>query len=402
MIKVITTERIPIKMWLNDVEEGALTQAKNLANLPFSFKHIALMPDCHKGYGMPIGGVLATVNNIVIPFAVGSDIGCGMIAVKTSINIKKTPIDIDKLKRIKERIKELVPTGTNHQKEEQDESLMPQEDISKYVVVKREYRNALKQLGTLGANNHFIEIQKGSDNHVYIMIHSGSRNLGYRVAKYYDKVAVHLNKLWYSSVPEEYKLAFLPLHTSEGNAYFKEMNYCVKFAFANRALMMHRVQQAIKEQFPNIEFDDMLNVVHNYAAIENHFGKNVMVHRKGATRAHEGELGIIPGSQGSNSYIVKGKGCKDSFMSCSHGAGRSMSINQAIKTLSFEDEIAKLNKLGTLHSIESERDLGEADSAYKDINTVINNQSDLVDIVIKLTPLATIKGKNQIRWKRGK
>lgn len=236
------------------------------------------------------------------------------------------------------------------------------------------------------------------------MIHSGSRNLGYKVAHYYNKLAIELNRKWYSSIPEKHELAFLPFQKDckESTNYFKEMSYCVKFALANRKLMMTRVIEAFEKELPNITFtiDNMINIAHNYATLEHHFKKNVMVHRKGATRAYLGEIGIIPGSQGSKSYIVIGKGCIESFQSCSHGAGRSMSITKAIKTLSFENEIEKLNKLNTLHTLRNKDDLGEADGAYKDISTVMKNQEDLVDIVTELTPIATIKGKTQKRKKK--
>jgi tRNA-splicing ligase RtcB len=399
MNQVITTERIPIKMWLDDIEEDALNQAKNVANLPFAFKHIAIMPDAHLGYGVPIGCVLATIDDIIIPFSVGADIGCGMHAVRTSL----TEINTDQLKNILGRIRKLIPTGFDHHKEPQDQKLIPYipiDDLCNHRVIEKKFASALKQLGTLGSNNHFIEVQKGSDGFIWIMIHSGSRNLGYQVAKHYNNIAIKLNRLWYSFVPEKHQLAFLPLHTPEGKAYFKEMSYCVKFAAANRKLMMSRAQQAMTEEIKNVEFKDFIDIAHNYAAIESHFGKNVIVHRKGATRAREGELGIIPGSQGSKSYIVRGKGCRDSFMSCSHGAGRSMSITEAIKTLSFKDEMSKLDKLGTLHTLRNEDDLGESDGAYKDISVVMKNQEDLVDIVVELTPLATIKGKAQRRRKK--
>lgn len=391
MNQVISTERIPIKMWLDDIEEGALTQAKNIANLPFAFKYIVLMPDCHFGYGMPVGAVLATKDNIIIPNAVGVDIGCGMCAIKTSL----TEINIDKLKRVVGRIRELVPVGFKHHKEKQDEKLMPYHnvnDLPDCAIVEEEYANALKQLGTLGGGNHFIEIQMGSDGFIWVMIHSGSRNIGYKTARYYNETAIELNKKWYSSVPKEHELAFLPLYSEEGKSYFQEMQYCVKFALANRELMMDRAKQAMKEEFSDVTFDDIINIAHNYASIENHFGKNVVVHRKGATQAYKDQLGIIPGSQGTKSYIVKGKGCELSFKSCSHGAGRKMGRNQARKTLSIEQEVTMLNNLGILHSIRGVKDLDEAPSAYKDINVVMKNQEDLVDIIVELTPLAVVKG----------
>lgn len=392
MNQVISSEKIPIKMWLDDIENGALEQAKNLANLPFAFKHIALMPDTHQGYGMPIGGVMATTDNIISPNAVGVDIGCGMCAVKTSL----TEIDTETLKHILGHIRKLIPVGFAHHKKPQNQKLMPWYynkllfDGCKICI--KEYASALKQLGTLGGGNHFIEIQSGSDGHIWIMIHSGSRNLGYQVAKYYNKVATKLNEQWYSSVPTKHELSFLPTYTDEGKSYFQEMRYCVDFALANRSLMMNRAQEAIKKEIKNVEFDEMINIAHNYCVKEHHYRQNVLVHRKGATRAREGELGIIPGSQGTKSYIVRGKGCKESFMSCSHGAGRQLGRKQAQKILSLEKETKRLNKMGVLHSIRGVKDLDEAPGAYKDINVVMANQADLVNIEVELTPLAVIKG----------
>jgi tRNA-splicing ligase RtcB len=405
MQQVISSERIPIKLWLDDIEDEALKQAINLANLPFAFRHVALMPDAHKGYGMCIGGVLAT-ENVIIPNAVGKDIGCGMCAVKLPL----IQIGDELLKRVLAHIRETVPVGFNHHKYPQDQQLIPYipiDDLHNHRIIEKEFSSALKQLGTLGSGNHFIEIQKGSDGFIWIMIHSGSRNLGSKVADHYNKIAVELNKKWYSSVPKKHELAFLPFQKDceESINYFKEMTYCVKFALANRKLMMIRVLEAFEKELSDVTPDlinNMINIAHNYAALENHFGKNVMVHRKGATRAYFEEIGIIPGSQGSKSYIVKGKGNRESFMSCSHGAGRSMSITAAIKTLSFEEEVAKLNELGTLHTLRNKDDLGEADGAYKDISVVMENQKDLIDIVVELTPLATIKGKAPRRKKKNR
>ena len=385
-MKVITTEKLPIKMWLNDIEDGALEQVKNLANLPFAFKHIAIMPDSHQGYGMPIGGVLAT-KGVIIPNAVGVDIGCGMCAVKTSL----TDIDTETLKKIMGEIRKVVPVGFNHQKEKQDENLMPEAPDSLPIICSQQYNSALKQIGTLGGGNHFIEIQKGSDGHIWIMIHSGSRNLGKQVADYYNKLAVELNKKWYSLVDIKQELAFLPLDSEEGKAYIREMNYCVDFALANRKLIMDNIKNIIFEM-TTCKFDEMINIAHNYARMENHFGENVMVHRKGATLATKDTIGIIPGSQGTKSYIVRGKGNPESFNSCSHGAGRKMGRNEAEKTLNLEEEIKKLDDQGILHAIRGVKDLDEATGAYKDIDVVMENQKDLVDIVVELTPLGVIKG----------
>ncbi len=390
MRKVITTERFPIKLWLDDIEDGALDQAKNLANLPFAFKHIAIMPDAHQGYGMPIGGVMAT-RGVVIPSAVGVDVGCGVCAVKTSLT------EIENLKEIMSEIRKVVPVGFNKHKEEQEFSLMPYDDnhdvslYDDYKIVYKEYNNALMSLGTLGGGNHFIEIQKDSDGHIWVMLHSGSRNLGYTIAQYYNKLAIGLNEQWHSQVPKKWELAFLPLDTNEGRAYMREMNYAVEYAFANRKLMMDRIMNII-ESFESVKFASMINIAHNYAAMENHFGQNVMVHRKGATLARKGTMGIIPGSQGTKSYIVEGLGNPDSFQSCSHGAGRVMGRRQAQRELDFESEVKKLEDQGILHSIRGVKDLDEASGAYKPIEEVMANQTDLVEIKVELTPLAVIKG----------
>jgi tRNA-splicing ligase RtcB len=390
MQKIISTERIPIKMWLDELEEGAMKQALNLANLPFSFSHICLMPDTHQGYGMPIGGVMAT-KDVVVPNAVGVDIGCGMCAVKT--NIETGGLERTQLTQIMAGVRELVPLGFDHHKNRQDEALMPQGyNLDELVIVKRQYLAALKQLGTLGGGNHFIELQRSDDGFLWIMIHSGSRNFGLQVAEYYNKIAKKLNALYYSSVDVKADLAFLPFETDEARAYYKEMRYCTEFALANRSLMMERIQQVVSAVLPAVAYEPMINIAHNYAAWETHFDTKVIVHRKGATSAKAGETGIIPGSQGTKSYIVEGLGNPESFMSCSHGAGRVMSRAAAIRNLNLEDEKRKLDELGIIHSIRGKSDLEEASSAYKDISQVMAFQSDLVKIKVELSPLAVIKG----------
>ena len=378
-------------MWLTEVEESAREQVENLASLPFVYHHIALMPDCHAGMGMPIGGVLAT-DGVVIPNAVGVDIGCGMCAVKTDIQVSDISQDVLR-KGIMSGIRDRIPLGMEHHKERQDESLMPQGfDIEKTTIVKNQYLSALKQIGTLGGGNHFIELQRDGDGFLWIMLHSGSRNLGKKVCDYYDKMARNLNEMWRSVVPTNIQLAFLPVRSKEFTDYWNEMLYCVEFALCNRRLMMHRIQEVIQDHFPNCSFEPMINIAHNYAAWENHFGHNCIVHRKGAVRAREGEIGIIPGSQGTCSYIVEGLGNPDSFMSSSHGAGRLMSRTQAINTLDLEAEIRLMESKGIVHGIRSQRDLDEAASAYKDIDQVIALEADLVKIKTKLEAIAVIKG----------
>jgi len=388
-VKIINDR--PVKIWTDDVEESAMQQIENLCALPFLFHHLAIMPDVHAGMGMPIGGVLACVD-AVIPNAVGVDIGCGMCAVKTNWRVEDISADVLR-KQIMRGIRERIPLGMDHHKERQDESYLPQgHDIDKLTVVKAQYISAQRQVGTLGGGNHFIELQRDEQGMLWIMIHSGSRNLGKQVGGHYNKLAGILNERWHSVVKPELRLAFLPLRTQEFNDYWAEMQYCVEFALCNRRLMMERIQEVIADALPGIEFEPMINIAHNYAAWEHHYGKNVIVHRKGATLAREGIIGIIPGSQGTASYIVEGLGNPDSFNSCSHGAGRLMSRTAAVKTLSLEDEVKKLDEQGIVHAIRSQRDLEEAAGAYKDIEQVINNELDLVKILTRLLPIAVIKG----------
>jgi tRNA-splicing ligase RtcB len=349
------------------------------------------MPDTHQGYGMPIGGVLAT-KNVIVPNAVGVDIGCGMCAVKT--NIEADGLERKQLTNIMADIRELIPLGFNRHKQQQNELLMPQGyNIDELVIVKREYFAALKQLGTLGGGNHFIELQRSNDGFLWIMVHSGSRNFGLQVAEYYNKVAKKLNEQYYPSwVNPKADLAFLPFETDEASAYYTEMRYCTEFALANRKLMMERIQQVVSATLRGVVYESIINIAHNYAAWETHFDTKVVVHRKGATSAKAGETGIIPGSQGTKSYIVEGLGNTESFMSCSHGAGRVMSRAAAIRKLNLDEEKRKLDKLGIIHSIRSKSDLEEASSAYKDISLVMTLQNDLVKIKVELSPLAVIKG----------
>jgi tRNA-splicing ligase RtcB len=315
-----------------------------------------------------------------------------MCAVKT--NWKVADISSDDLrKKIMRGIRNRIPVGFDHHKDLQDESLMPQgHDVDKLTVVKAQYIAARHQIGTLGGGNHFIELQKDGEGNLWIMLHSGSRNLGYKVAEYYNKLAQEVNAQNFSIVRPELQLAFIWRKTPLFGAYWNEMKYCVDFAFCNRSLMMQRIQEVIADALPGVTFEPMINIAHNYAAIEHHFGENVFVHRKGAVRARLGEIGIIPGSQGTKSYIVEGLGNPDSFESSSHGAGRLMSRTAAINELSLKDEVEKLESRGIVHAIRCQKDLEEAPGAYKDIDEVMANQKDLVKIVTELTPIAVVKG----------
>ena len=387
MQRVINTERIPIKMWLTEIEEGAMLQARNLANLPFAFQHIALMPDAHQGYGMPIGAILAA-ENTVVPNAVGVDIGCGMCALRTPLRRISRTAKEEWSRLIPQRI----PTGHKHHKQVQDLEQMPLwNDLP--PIVEREFESARAQIGTLGGGNHFIELQKGSDGYLWLMLHSGSRNIGKQVADYYNQLARKLNEQWHSKVPANVHLAYLPLQTKEAQLYIREMEFCVAFALANRRLLMSRaaevLMEVVNQEFP---IETMIHATHNYASAETHFGKELMIHRKGATSANENEPGIIPGSQGSPSFIVRGKGNPEAFCSCAHGAGRKMGRRQAQRALDLAKEQKHLNDLGVTHRLQSPRDLDEAPGAYKNIETVMQLQNDLVEVVTRLHPLVVVKG----------
>lgn len=380
-----------VKNWATNLDDRANEEIDNLCRLPFIHHHLALMPDAHGGKGMPIGGVLAT-KGVVVPNAVGVDIGCGLCAVKTSVKVADLTPDILR-KGILRGIRKRIPLGRAHHKKAQDERFMPQGfDIDSLTVVKRQIISAAKQIGTLGGGNHFIELQKDEEGSLWIMIHSGSRNLGKQVGDFYNEKASALNARWYSSVSPDLNLPFLPVKTEEFRQYWAEMNYCVEFALCNRRLMMERIQEAILDILPDTTFEPMINIAHNYASWEEHFGEMCIVHRKGATLATQGTVGIIPGSQGTCSYITEGLGNPESFNSCSHGAGRKLSRTQARAELSLEEEVARLEKMGIVHAVRYKADLDEATGAYKDIDEVMAAQADLVKIRTKLLPIAVIKG----------
>jgi len=398
-IKNENNYKVPVKSWCGEIEDGAMAQAADLARHPAVFRHVALMPDCHLGYGMPIGGVIAC-KNAVIPNAVGVDIGCGMGAVRTSVMVADATRE--QLREIVNRVKESVPCGEGRAHKKPQNWNGFEEDIDSYI-----HRNwfsghvrdlACRNLGTLGGGNHFIEIQAGDDNHVGLMIHSGSRHLGNVIARFYHGRAVELNSKWHSNIPNK-DLAFLPDSSQEGQDYIKDMNFALAYARENRRRIMESFMAAFQSVFEGAEFGNQVNIHHNYAALEYHFGKNVWVHRKGATSAKQDETGIIPGSMGTSSYIVEGLGNADSFMSCSHGAGRAMGRRQASRTLKPEEcdkamqgivydrwgKIRRGKEKGML-------DLGEAPQAYKDIDAVIEAELDLIKPLVKLRPLGVVKG----------
>ncbi len=389
-MKIIKTQKAPVFSWCDEPEEGALAQARNVANLPFIFRHVCLMPDTHQGYGMPIGGVIACKDNI-IPNAVGVDIGCGMCTVQTTY--KGIP-PRDLLKNILQAVRQSIPLGVGQgHKLPADESGMPDQERTGFID--NIYTLARHQLGTLGSGNHFIELQADEDENLWIMVHSGSRRLGHTICSHYNKTAKNFHQKKGQETPGD--LAWLPVDSPEGRAYIIDMKYAISYAFSNRQKMMYMMMDIVKNCFSKyareeVGFGDMINIHHNYANLENHFHRNVWVHRKGATSAKAGEMGIIPGSQGTHSYIVQSKGNVESFMSCSHGAGRRLSRKKAINELDLAEEIRAMDDKGIIHAIRNRKSLDEAPGAYKDINTVMEEQKDLVDIMVKLFPLAVIKG----------
>jgi len=368
------------KLWVPFMDDKTTEQVTNITNLPNVFKHIAIMPDCHLGVGVPIGCVLA-MKDTVIPNAVGVDIGCGMLAYNTGIKYMDKPI----LQEIVDEIKKAIPVGFNHQKEPQKWDGFDRAPIMD-VVIQDQLEKASYQLGTLGGGNHFIEIQRGSDGFVWVMLHSGSRNFGLQIAQYYNKLAIEVN-------PDSPKqLAYFTKDQKEFNEYMCAMDFALEFAAENRMNMFRVIKKIIKSKGFKIDSTPPILMHHNFAKEEEHFGEKVIVHRKGATPAFKGVLGIIPGSQGTKSYIVEGLGNPESFMSCSHGAGRVLGRKQAKKTLDFETEKAILDNQGIIHSMDSVSRLDEAVSAYKNIGEVMANQADLVKIIVELSPLAVVKG----------
>jgi tRNA-splicing ligase RtcB len=378
---------VDIYNWADDIEGGALEQAFNIAKLPFAFHHVAVMADGHQGFGMPIGGVLAT-RGVIVPNAVGVDIGCGMAAVRT--NLFDYDLQPDALKQVMAIVRGTVPLGLG-QRQAEPQDWEGFDRAPRLFVIQRQLEAARKQLGTLGAGNHFIEIQAEEHGPVWVMVHSGSRNFGLQVAGEYHKAAKVMCERWHSKIPTP-DLAFLPIETLEGKDYLEGMGYCLEFARENRAVMMRHVIEALDQITGAVRVVVSLDVHHNYARWEQHYGQSVLVHRKGATYAGAGSVGIIPGSMGTASYIVRGLGSQASFDSCSHGAGRRMSRTAARRDLDLNLEQAKMTALGVVGGPRTAADLDEAPGAYKDIDVVMAAQRDLVEVSNKLRPLASLKG----------
>jgi tRNA-splicing ligase RtcB (3'-phosphate/5'-hydroxy nucleic acid ligase) len=394
---------VPIKLWTRGVplEDEARKQLQNIAKLPFIHRWIAVMPDVHLGKGATVGSVVPTIGAIV-PAAVGVDIGCGMIAARTTLVASDLP---DNLSAIRSAIERAVPHGRTAERHARDKGAWENapalaiEGWSQLVadfekICERHPRlkntNNLKHLGTLGTGNHFIEICLDEDQRVWFMLHSGSRGVGNAIGTHFITLAKEEMRRWMINLPDQ-DLAYLP----EGSQYYGDYVFAVdwaqRYARINREIMMRHVVEAMRKVIakPFEAQAEAVNCHHNYVNREHHFGKNVLVTRKGAVSARKGELGIIPGSMGAKSFIVRGLGNEDSFCSCSHGAGRVMSRTQAKKVISLDDHIA-----ATAH-VECRKDadvVDESPAAYKSIDAVMEAQKDLVEIVHTLRQVVCVKG----------
>lgn len=378
--------KLKLRSWVpvEEIEEVAAQQIYNLSQLPDLFRWVAVMPDVHPGFGMPIGGVIALSEN-VIPNAVGVDIGCGVIAIKT--NLHSWEFNKEKLRNVLTTILREIPVGEKWRKQAIKSEFMDRKIDD--PTIETEKQHAKQQLGTLGGGNHFIEIQKDPDENIYISLHSGSRNLGYKVARFYNEKAKKYCKKHRVDTPPG--LSWLPRKNEEGKKYIEAMNFCVDFASENRKLLLKFVLKVLSSYFSNFTEMERIETIHNYASLEKHYGKQVMVHRKGAVKAM-GKV-VIPGSMGSASYIGEGLLNPLSFNSCSHGAGRVMGRQQARKKLNYASVKADMDNMNImLVTPNREAVVEEAREAYKDINQVMDFQRDLVKRLIKLEPIGVVKG----------
>lgn len=381
---VINTSHVPVKIWSTGVEQEVLTQLENVARLPFVFKHVAVMADVHAGKGATIGSVVAT-KGAVCPAAVGVDIGCGMIAVKTNLIAAEVA---EKVREIRYSIERSIPVGFEYNR-------VLTTEVQSWQGWKSftgpDLKKAIEQLGSLGGGNHFIEVCLDKENNVWIMLHSGSRNIGKVLAEKHIDKAKGLMKQMFISLPDP-DLAYFAQGTPEFKAYTEDVLWAQQYAMTNRHEMMRRILKDLGFMFNSgtpIEPLLSINCHHNYLEWEHHYGENVIVTRKGAVRAREGDMGIIPGSMGTRSFIVRGKGNPESFNSCSHGAGRRMSRTKARATFTVEDLVKQTE------GVECRKDIDIVDEipgAYKRIEDVMANQSDLVEIVAELKQIMCVKG----------
>jgi tRNA-splicing ligase RtcB len=370
---------------------------KNIANMPFIFKHVAVMPDVHLGKGATVGSVIAT-KGAIIPAAVGVDIGCGMIAVRTSLKAEDLP---DTLHHIRAEIEKLIPVGmAEHDKPGKLQNnawknLSPEFDkmVNENKGLAKMTRNlgakVVNQLGSLGGGNHFVEICLDENSDVWIMLHSGSRGTGNIIGRFFIEHARNEMERMFIHLPDK-DLAYLAKGDKMFDDYVHAVGWAQDYARKNRDVMLQLVIQAMQLHLPAFSLTkEAINCHHNFVERENHFGENVFVTRKGAVRAREGDLGIIPGSMGAKSFIVRGKGNCDSFHSCSHGAGRVMSRGKAKEMITLDDHIK------ATAGVECRKDEGvldESPAAYKDIDLVMASQSDLVEVVHTLKQVLCVKG----------
>lgn len=382
-IATITKAAHPIEMWTDPatVEPQAFDQLINIANLPWIHKHVAVMPDVHYGKGATVGSVIA-MRDAVAPSAVGVDIGCGMAAIKTSLTLHDLPDDLHQLRT---DIEAAIPVGFNMHEHAINSAAMHGFD-NLTIDLADQTRRVANQIGTLGGGNHFIELCADDTANIWMMLHSGSRRAGKEIAERHINTAKTLEHN--ANLPDPDLAVFLT-GTREMRNYRHDLEWAQNYAATNRATMLNLYRNVMRQHFPNIEFAFEINAHHNYVAQEHHYGADVLVTRKGAISAKAGEWGIIPGSMGTGSYIVKGLGNPDSFTSASHGAGRRMSRTKAKKQYTTADVEAQT------FGVECRKDAGiidEIPAAYKDIDTVIKQQSDLVEIHAHLTALLCVKG----------
>jgi tRNA-splicing ligase RtcB len=400
---VFESPRAPIKAWTKGVpiEPQAMQQLRNVASLPFIHKHIAVMPDVHWGMGATVGSVIPTVGAI-IPAAVGVDIGCGMMAVATTLRAEHLP---DNLAPIRSAIEAAVPHGRTDNGGANDvgswQGDPPAPASSRWGELEAGYKAVIEKypkaahprglghLGTLGTGNHFIELCLDEDGRVWVMLHSGSRGVGNRFGSYFIEQAKREMRRWFINLPDA-DLAYFPEGTEGFIDYIRAVSWAQKYARANREAMMEAVLGVLRTFWPDLVASELaVNCHHNYVTRERHFGADVFVTRKGAVRAGLGELGIIPGSMGAKSFIVRGKGNRDAFETCSHGAGRAMSRAEAKRRFTLEDHAR------ATEGVECRKDAGVIDEtpmAYKDIDAVMAAQADLVEIVHTLRQVVCVKG----------
>ena len=383
--------RVPIKSWVIDIEGGALEQATNLSNLPFAIGHVALMPDAHTGYGMPIGGVLFA-DKAVVPYAIGVDIGCGVALVESDLTVDT--LRPDGLKAVLAQLARDVPVGNASQKKTvKRDAALAEIGLELPASIERGwFERSVNQLGTLGSGNHFLEIQRDEAGAVFVMLHSGSRSLGKTVCDAFHKRALEYNRVARSELPHR-ELAWLPEGHDDFTGYWAAMTFALRFAEVNRSRMLDAVDSAFERHTTASRLERVVDIHHNYAAWENHLGRNGIVHRKGAVRARAGETVLIPGSMGTASYVAEGLGNPESFHTCQHGAGRAKSRTAARKGMTSKEVYAEMASIGVLlHSGDPKTVAEEAPFAYKDIETVMAASASLVRPVRRLTPLGVVKG----------